>query len=91
VRHHHERYDGKGYPDGLKGDEIALGAQIISVADAYDAMTSSRPYRRGLPPKQAARQIMKNTGIQFNPRVAEAFVTVFESHIMPRLQSRIRR
>ena len=51
IRNHHERWDGKGYPDGLAGDAIPLGAQIVAIADAFDAMTSSRPYRKGMPPE----------------------------------------
>jgi HD-GYP domain-containing protein (c-di-GMP phosphodiesterase class II) len=78
IRNHHERWDGKGYPDGLAGDAIPLGAQIVTVADAFDAMTSSRPYRRGMPPKQAAREIQKQTGTQFSQEVAAAFMKVFE-------------
>ena len=78
VRNHHERWDGTGYPDGLRGDAIPLGAQIVAIADAFDAMTSSRPYRKGMPKKQAAREIKKNTGTQFSQRVADAFMIVFE-------------
>jgi putative nucleotidyltransferase with HDIG domain len=74
VRNHHERWDGRGYPDGLVGDAIPLGAQIVAIADAYDAMTSSRPYRRGMPPKQAAREIQKNAGSQFSQNMASAFL-----------------
>ncbi len=74
VRNHHERWDGRGYPDGLAGDAIPLGAQIVAIADAYDAMTSSRPYRKGMPPKQAAKEIEKNAGTQFSERLAEAFL-----------------
>jgi putative nucleotidyltransferase with HDIG domain len=74
VRNHHERWDGRGYPDGLAGDAIPLGAQIVAIADAYDAMTSSRPYRKGMPPKQAAKEIRKNAGTQFSEKVATAFL-----------------
>jgi putative nucleotidyltransferase with HDIG domain len=78
IRNHHERWDGKGYPDGLRGEEIPLGAQIVAVADAFDAMTSSRPYRKGMPPKQAAREIERAIGSQFSSAVGEAFLRVFE-------------
>jgi putative nucleotidyltransferase with HDIG domain len=78
IRNHHERYDGKGYPDRLRGEEIPLGAQIVAVADAFDAMTSSRPYRKGLPFKQAAKEIHSQAGTQFSPRIAEAFLKVLE-------------
>ncbi len=88
IRNHHERWDGRGYPDGLAGDDIPLGAQIVAVADAYDAMTSSRPYRRGMPPRQAFREIQKNTGTQFSRRVAEAFKVVFDSTVMPKIQGK---
>jgi putative nucleotidyltransferase with HDIG domain len=85
IRNHHERWDGKGYPDGLVGEDIPLGAQIVAVADAFDAMTSSRPYRKGMPPRQAAKEIQKNIGTQFSPRVAEAFEKVFEKTVMPKI------
>ena len=77
IRNHHERWDGKGYPDGLAGEAIPLGAQIVAIADAYDAMTSSRPYRRGMPPKQALREIQKNSGAQFSRLIVEAFEGLF--------------
>jgi putative nucleotidyltransferase with HDIG domain len=78
IRNHHECYDGSGYPDGLKGDEIPLGAQIITVADAYDAMTSSRPYRKAFRPKHALKEILANAGSQFGPAVCDAFEKIFE-------------
>jgi len=83
IRNHHERWDGKGYPDGLAGDEIPLGAQIVAIADAYDAMTSSRPYRKGMPPKEAVREIQNNTGTQFSRQVSEAFLKVLENAVIP--------
>jgi HD-GYP domain-containing protein (c-di-GMP phosphodiesterase class II) len=76
VLAHHENFDGTGYPHGLKGSEIPLAAQIISVADAYDAMTSERPYRIALRPKHALRELRANAGTQFNPVVVEAFIQV---------------
>ena len=78
VKHHHERYDGKGYPDGLKGEEIPIIAAIIAVADTFDAMTSDRPYRKGLSKEQAIQEIRKNIGIQFNPLPARALVELYE-------------
>jgi len=78
IRYHHERYDGKGYPEGLKSDEIPLMARIISVADTYDAMTSDRPYRKGLPPLTARDEIQKNASAQFDPYVVAAFLKAFE-------------
>ena len=80
VRSHHERYDGKGYPDGLKGDEIHLVARIISIADTYDAMTSSRVYRKGLPNEVAFKEIEKGAGTQFDPKLATAFVEFMKNN-----------
>lgn len=74
VRQHHERWDGKGYPDGLKGDEIHPNAQIIAVADVFDALTTDRPYRPGFPPYHAVEIIMKGEGQEFSPRVVQAFL-----------------
>lgn len=74
IRSHHERYDGSGYPDGLAGDEIPIGARIIAVADAYDAMTSDRPYRKALSAKEAVAILLKGKGRQFDPLVVEHFL-----------------
>lgn len=74
LRHHHESYDGSGYPDGLKGDEIPLEAAIITVVDAYDAMTSDRSYRKALTHEQAMKNLVDASGKQFNPRVVDAFI-----------------
>lgn len=79
VRNHHEQYNGLGYPDGLKADEIPLIARIISVADAFDAMTSDRPYRRALSRKEAFAELQGNMGKQFDPLVVEAFVTAYKA------------
>ncbi len=73
VRHHHERFDGKGFPDGLAGEAISLPARIVTVADAFDAMSSDRPYRSAMPFETALREIRKGAGSQFDPRIAEAF------------------
>lgn len=78
VRSHHERYDGKGYPDKAKGDDINMFAQIIAVADAYDAMTSYRPYRSTLTKEEAIEELKKNCGTQFNSKVVKAFLKVLE-------------
>ena len=75
VRSHHERWDGRGYPDGLAGDEIPLGARIFAVADALDAMTSHRPYRRALSWSSAREEILGQRKRQFDPDVVDAFVT----------------
>ncbi|MDO8662763.1 MAG: HD-GYP domain-containing protein [Candidatus Omnitrophota bacterium] len=74
IKYHHERPDGRGYPDGLKGDQIPLIASIISVADSFDAMTSDRPYRSALYKNDAIKEIKKYNHLQFNPRVTEAFL-----------------
>jgi HD-GYP domain-containing protein (c-di-GMP phosphodiesterase class II) len=79
VRNHHERMDGKGYPDGLGGDDLPLVARIIAVADTYDAMTTSRPYRAGLPPERAAAEIIGAAGSQLCPSVVAAFRSLFEN------------
>ncbi len=76
VRHHHERYDGEGYPDGLGEEAIPLGARIIAVADSFDAMLSSRPYRPGLAEDEALARIAGAAGTQFDPAVASALVTL---------------
>jgi putative nucleotidyltransferase with HDIG domain len=73
ICRHHERYDGAGYPGGLKGEQIPLAARLIAVADAFDAMTSSRPYRAAMPVETALEQIRKNAGTQFDPVVTQAF------------------
>lgn len=78
VKYHHERYDGKGYPDGLRGEAIPIVAAIIAVADTFDAMTTDRPYRKGLSIEEAVREVKKNSGIQFNPKVAQALVELVE-------------
>ncbi len=73
VRHHHEHWNGKGYPDGLSGTEIPMAARIICVADSYDAMTSTRPYRAGMARKTAERILRDESGEQFDPKVIDAF------------------
>lgn len=79
VRHHHERFDGYGYPDGLKGEEIPEGSRILAVADSYDAMITERPYRPALAPERAAGEIKKNLGTQFDPQWGEIFLELFYS------------
>jgi putative nucleotidyltransferase with HDIG domain len=76
VRHHHERWDGKGYPDGIAGEAIPLGARIFAVADSFDAMTSDRPYRRAMSVKDARVEVARCRGTQFDPDVVDAFVRV---------------
>ncbi|MDH3215350.1 MAG: response regulator [Candidatus Krumholzibacteria bacterium] len=78
VRHHHESYDGKGYPDGLSGEEIPIGARIISVADSYDAMTTDRPYRKALGRESALDRLREQAGSQFDPQVVDSFIALLE-------------
>jgi len=74
VLHHHEAFNGSGYPAGLAGDEIPMGSRIVSVIDSFDAMISSRPYRRGLPVEEAIRRLVGGTGSQFDPVVTPCFI-----------------
>jgi len=76
VHAHHERYDGGGYPRGLKGDEIPLGARLFMVADVYDALTSQRPYRSPLSHEEAAAEIRKQSGYHFDPAIVAAFLAI---------------
>jgi len=78
IRHHHERYDGTGYPSKLKGPEIPFISRIIGVADAYDAMISERPYKRRLAPAEAQMEISNKLGIQFDPTIGRALIKAFE-------------
>jgi len=84
MRFHHERWDGKGYPLGLKGTEIPLVARIVAVADAYDAMVSTRPYRKGSDPRFSHDELVKQSGTQFDPAVIEAFQEAFKREKMGR-------
>ncbi|HXE73357.1 MAG TPA: HD domain-containing phosphohydrolase, partial [Candidatus Nitrosotenuis sp.] len=72
IRHHHEWFDGSGYPDGLKGDEIPLGSRILGVAEAFDSMTTPRSYRGALSKEEALARLEAGSGIQFDPRVVAA-------------------
>ena len=76
VRYHHERWDGSGYPDGRSGDEIPLASRIIAVADTFDAMTSTRPYRAALTRDTAISEIRNSAGTQFDPEVVDAFLSI---------------
>ncbi|HLB94552.1 MAG TPA: HD domain-containing phosphohydrolase, partial [Nitrospiria bacterium] len=85
IRHHHEMYDGNGYPDAIKGDQIPLMARIITVADAFDAMTSDRPYRKGLAIETTLAELRRHSGKQFDPKVVQAFFSAYQAGEMKRL------
>lgn len=78
VKHHHERYDGCGYPYGLSGDEIPLEARIINIADSFDAMLSERPYSAAMKVEAACEEIFRCSGSQFDPEIAKAFVSFLQ-------------
>jgi HD-GYP domain-containing protein (c-di-GMP phosphodiesterase class II) len=80
VRHHHERFDGHGYPDGLAGVDIPLESRILAVADAYMAMTDDRPYRRALSPETVARELVEGRATQFDPEVVDALELELREH-----------
>jgi len=83
VRQDHERWDGKGYPDGLKGDEIDIGARIIFAADAYDAMLADRPYKKAKSKDEAIKELRRNSGTQFDPKVVDVFLDI-AAELLPR-------
>jgi HD-GYP domain-containing protein (c-di-GMP phosphodiesterase class II) len=87
VLHHHENFDGSGYPAKLKGSEIPIGSRIVSVIDAFDAMVSSRPYRKGLPLEEAIRRLNQSSGTQFDPSVIKSFVPIAESEMSSVLEA----
>ena len=76
VRHHHENWNGTGYPDGLSGAAIPIGARILSVVDCFDALTSDRPYRPRLPDAEAIRILLERRGIMYDPLIVDAFIAV---------------
>ena len=78
ILYHHERYDGKGYPHGLKGKEIPLLARIVSVVDAYEAMTSNRPYKKAKSKKEAEEELKRERGRQFDPEVVDIFLEILK-------------
>ncbi len=82
IKHHHERYDGMGYPDRLKGEQIPLDARIIAIAETYDNLTTPRPYRKTLSPKEALEEIKRNSNTQFDPVPVMAFIRFMATHLM---------
>ncbi len=80
VKHHHERWDGRGYPDGLAGQDIPLWARIVGLADAYEAMTAGRPYKPAKTPEEALAEVEKFSGIQFDPKLARVFKELWEQN-----------
>ena len=78
VRHHHERYDGAGYPDGIAGEEIPLIARIVCCCDAFNAMTTDRSYRKALPLHEAIAELQRTSGTQFDPKVVDALIATVE-------------
>jgi len=87
VLHHHENVDGTGYPAQLKGSEIPVGSRIVSVIDAFDAMVSSRPYRKGLPLEECIRRLHESSGTQFDATVVKSFVRIAASEMHAVLQA----
>lgn len=81
ILHHHESFDGKGYPAGLKSSEIPIASRIVSVTDAFDAMVSSRPYRQGLPFEEAIRRLILASGTQFDPLVVQSFLPLAQAEM----------
>jgi putative nucleotidyltransferase with HDIG domain len=86
VRHHHEWFNGKGYPDGLKGDAIPLFAAIIAISDSYDAMTSNRPYRNAISELETLEELMDCAGTQFHPDLVKVFTRIMDKRITPEIQ-----
>ncbi len=88
IRNHHERWDGGGYPDGLKGEAIPFGARIVAVADSYDAMTSARSYRAGMDPERALDILAKGAGTQWDPEIVGALLGLADADELTELANR---
>jgi putative nucleotidyltransferase with HDIG domain len=88
VRHHHEWFNGKGYPDGLKGDAIPLFASIIAITDTYDAMTSNRPYRGAISELETLEELLKCAGTQFHPELVKVFTGIMDKRIVEEMQEK---
>ncbi|MCX7653085.1 MAG: HD-GYP domain-containing protein [Fervidobacterium sp.] len=82
VLHHHERWDGKGYPSGLQGDDIPIISRIIAVVDAWDAMISDRPYRKGLTVEEAKKELIEHSGMQFDPNIVKGFIEIVDKEFL---------
>ena len=87
VKHHHERYDGRGYPSGLAGEDIPYNARIVSVADSFDAMTSDRSYRPRFTLEKALAELERCKGTQFDPVMVDAFLDVFATHDISEIEA----
>ena len=86
ILHHHERWDGGGYPEGLKGEEIPIGARILAVADSFEAMTSARPYRHALSREEVVKELRQGAGIQFDPYLVEVFIGIIKAGLPGRMK-----
>ena len=86
ILHHHERWDGGGYPEGLKGEEIPIEARILAIADTFEAMTSARPYRPALPLEEIVKELRQGAGLQFDPKLVEAFIGIIEAGLPEKVQ-----
>jgi diguanylate cyclase (GGDEF)-like protein/putative nucleotidyltransferase with HDIG domain len=91
ILYHHERYDGSGYPEKLKGEEIPLDARILAIADAFSAMTSDRPYMTALSTEAALEEISRGAGTQFDPQLAKKFISIWEKHFAATMEKDVRR
>jgi HD-GYP domain-containing protein (c-di-GMP phosphodiesterase class II) len=89
VRYHHESWNGAGYPRGLRATAIPFGARVIAVADSYDAMTSDRPYRKGMTPAQAAAVLRRGRGVQWDPEIVESFLRILPDMVAQISPSRL--
>ena len=78
IKHHHERFDGRGYPDGLRGEQVPLTARVTFVADAFDSMVRNRVYRHCIPAAEALKEVVRNSGSQFDPEVVEALTEIIQ-------------
>jgi diguanylate cyclase (GGDEF)-like protein/putative nucleotidyltransferase with HDIG domain len=85
ILYHHERWDGSGYPEGLKGEEIPIEARILAIADSFEAMTSARPYRPALSPEEVVKELRQGAGLQFDPKLVQTFISIIEAGLPERV------